>query len=580
MAITRRRLLSGIGSGAVTAVGLGRAGTSPAAAASGEVTAKSGAAVVARDAGARRKRYFPPRKPNIPPLYKRANRPNIVLILADDMGFSDAGCYGGDIDTPHIDSLSERGMLFTNATNEARCAPSRAAILTGLYPTQSGIGNMPGTVSKMREYRQYLRKDVLTVAEIVSRRGYATAHIGKWHVGHTHGSKPNQRGFDYAVKSPGGRSFWDEDWTVNGVSTTIAGYSTDVITRHAVEYVASQEDSSDPFFLNVAYTAPHWPLHHPDDEVVAKYRRRFANGWRASQRRRIRKQNEIGLFPRQVRLSTGRKLDRWKDANDPAWEIERMAVYAAQLETMDAGIGEILDELRRQGIDDDTVVIFASDNGGTREGVPVRTTPEGDQYGNVEGIMPGGPTVFQSYGTNWGTISNTPFAEHKVRVGEGGISNPLIISWPKRFKRPRKFHGNVNLIDITPTIASLSGADLQRRKFRRRNGVRVQYPSGMSLVTIFDGKPSKRFRNRVICWEHVGHRAVRTNRWKLIRDRDDRTWRLYDLKNDRSERVDVARQHMALARELYRAWSQWANWVNVGKYSRRRGNDYYVPHRW
>ncbi|UPK75394.1 sulfatase-like hydrolase/transferase [Nocardioidaceae bacterium SCSIO 66511] len=567
MAISRRRLLAGAGSSAVATLGQ-MSGSAPAAASSAPTRPP------------KPPKYFPPREPNVPPLYPRANKPNIVLILADDMGFSDAGCYGGDIDTPNIDSLATRGMLFTNATNEARCAPSRAALLTGLHPTQSGIGNMPGTVSTMREYQQYLRKDVLTVGEIVSRRGYATAHIGKWHVGNTHQSAPNDRGFDYSLVAPGGRSYWDDRWRVNGEPTTIAGYTTDIVTQRSVDYLASREGKQAPFFLNVAYKAPHWPLQHPDDATVAKYRDRFSTGWRASERRRVRKQREIGLFPGRVKLSTRRHLDPWKDVGDQAWETERMAVYAAQIETMDTGIGRILDELRRQGIDNDTVVIFASDNGGTREGVPIRTTPEGDQYGNVEGVMPGGPTVFQSYGPNWGTVSNTPFAEHKVWLGEGGISNPLIISWPDRFKRPRKFHGSINLFDITPTIASLAGADLRKPRFRRRNGVRVQYPSGMSLVTIFDGKAGRKFRDRVLCWEHVGHRAVRTKRWKLVRDRNDRRWRLYDLKNDRSERVDLAKQRPDVRRELLTAWKQWANWVNVGEYSRRNGKDHYVPHHW
>ena len=572
MAISRRRVLVGMGSGAATAftqvpVTAGAQGASTTAA--------------ARQASqARRKPFFPPRRPNIPPIYARANQPNIILILADDMGFSDAGCYGGDIDTPNIDSLAERGMLFTNATNEARCAPSRGSILTGLYPTQTGIGNMPGTISNMRQYQQYFRKDVMTVGEIASRAGYATAHIGKWHVGSSHGSAPNARGFDYSLESPRARSYWDEGWRRNGKPTKISGYATDVITQSSLDYLESRAEDTTAFFMYVAYKAPHWPLHHPDDAVVAKYRRRYRRGWWPAQRRRRLKQNEIGLFPRPVKLSTRRHLDRWKEAGDQAWETERMAVYAAQIETMDTGIGRILDELKRQGKRDDTVVIFASDNGGTREGVPVRTTPEGVQYGNVEGVMPGGPNVIQSYGANWGTISNTPFAEHKVRVGEGGISNPLIISWPRRFKRPRKCHLNVNLFDVTPTIVSLVGADLRQRKYRRRNGVRVQYPSGMSLVTVFDGKAPKKLRNRILCWEHVGHRTVRTRRWKLVKSRDEVAWRIYDIKNDRSERRNLARTRYRKAQQLYLAWTQWANWVKVGKYSRRRGNDYYVRHRW
>lgn len=572
MAISRRRVLAGMGSGAVTALT-----HTPTAA-----SAREGAAAeTARKAShAQRRHFFPPRKPNIPPIYARADHPNIILILADDMGFSDAGCYGGDIDTPHIDSLAERGMLFTNATNEARCAPSRAAILTGLYPTQAGVGNMPGTISTMREYQQYLRNDVLTVGEIASLSGYATAHTGKWHVGDAHGSAPSDRGFDYSLESPRARSYWDEGWRVNGEPTTIPGYSTDVITRSSVDFLAARAGEQRPFFLHVAYKAPHWPLHHPDDEIVEKYRRRYRRGWWPAQRRRRLKQDEIGLFPRPVKLSTRRHLDRWKQVGDRAWETERMAVYAAQVETMDTGIGRILDELDRQGKRDDTVVIFASDNGGTREGVPIRTTRDGVQYGNVEGVMPGGQQVMQSYGENWGTISNTPFAEHKVRVGEGGISNPLIISWPRRFKRPRKCHLNVNLVDVTPTIVSLMGADLRRRKYRRRNGVRVQYPSGMSLVTVFDGKAPKKLRNRVLCWEHVGHRTVRTKRWKLVKNHDEVAWRMYDIKNDRSERRNVIRKRRRKAHQLYRAWTQWANWVNVGKYSRRRGNDYYVRHRW
>lgn len=564
MSVSRRQLISGFG-------GLALSTASPL------VAVKASATPAARS---RKKKYFPPSEPSIPPIYQRADRPNIVLILADDLGFSDAGCYGGDIDTPHIDSLTERGMQFTNARNEARCAPTRASFLTGLYPTQAGIGNMPGTVSVMKQYQQYLRKNVLTVAEIASIQGYGTGHFGKWHVGHKHGSGPADRGFDHTAESPSSRSYWSTDWEVDGVTAQIEGYSTDVITRYAVEYVAAQASTAEPFLLSVAYTAPHFPLHHPDDEVVAKYRERYRDGWKAAQDRRLRKQNRIDLFKEKVPLSKGRDLDRWRDTNHRTWEVERMAVYAAQVETMDTGIGAILAELRRQGVYDNTVVIFASDNGGSSEDIKVRKTPDGVQYGNIEGLMPGGDDTVQSYGDNWATVSNTPFAEHKRRTGEGGVATPLIISWPERFKRPRTYHGHVNLIDVTPTVVSLIGADLAKRRFRYRDGVKVQYPSGLSLVSVFDREPSRKLRNRTVCWEHVGNRAVRMDHWKLVRSRDDDRWRLYDLRNDRSESHDVAARHPKVRRELHRAWKQWANWVNVGKYSWRNGEHHYAPHKW
>src|SRR5690606_28234710 len=196
-----------------------------------------------------------------------------------------------------------------------------------------------------KQYQQYLRKNVLTLGEIASIQGYATAHVGKWHIGRDHGSGPTQRGFAHAVESPSSRSYWSTGWAVDGVAAQLEGYATDLITRYAVDYVAAQAPAAQPFLLSVAYTAPHWPLHHPDDEVVAKYRKRYRGGWKAAQDRRLRNQRRQGLFKEHVALSKHRHLDRWKNTDHRAWEIERMAVYAAQVETMDTGIGAVLAEL-------------------------------------------------------------------------------------------------------------------------------------------------------------------------------------------------------------------------------------------
>ena len=413
-------------------------------------------------------------------------RPNIVLILADDMGFSDLGCYGSEIPTPNLDRLAAGGIRFTQMYNFARCCPSRAALLTGLNPHQAGIGHMTGGIPGPPEYQGFLRLDCVTVAQVLRDSGYRTGMSGKWHVGENPAepgapevSSPRRRGFDRVFGIAGGCGsyyFCENLWNDDEIVESEPGfYLTDAISDNAVRMIEESAALGRPFFQYVAYTAPHWPLHAPE-EAVARHVGKYRKGWDALRTARHEEMKGLGILDSRWKISPrDEDVPPWDDASDKEWEDLRMAVYAAQVEIMDQGIGRIVKRLESLGILDDTLVMFLSDNGGCAEyleedptlpghrsiEIPgAGTTPDGRRVrtGNYPSIAPGPDDTYLSYDVQWANVSNTPFRRHKRWVHEGGISTPFIVALAR--------HGRQAEPGARAGAAHRHHGDLHRRRGR------------------------------------------------------------------------------------------------------------------
>lgn len=509
-------------------------------------------------------------------------QPNIVLILADDLGYSDLGCYGGEIRTPNLDRLGRSGVRLTQFANTARCSPSRASLLTGLHPHQTGIGVLAGNGTP-GGYPGSLDDRCVTVAEVLADAGYATGMSGKWHLSgplwEPHESWPTRRGFaDFFGTLSGCGSYYDPATLFRGETDASAEtrdpdfFYTDAITEHAVEFIRGQAAAARPFLSYVAYTAPHWPLHAPEEDV-AGYDGVYAAGWDELRARRLDRLRAEGLLGAESALS-GRDPAQppWAVVPDQAWEARRMQVYAAQVERMDRGVGRILDQLAASGVLEDTLVVFLSDNGGCaeilplgdpeefrakRHIVPARTRDGGEmRVGNLPDVDPGPEHTYASYGPAWANLSNTPFRFYKRWVHEGGIATPFIVHWPAGdLVGGRIVRTPFQLTDVLPTLLDATGVAYPAR----RRGRAVPPPEGRSMLPALRGAPVP---DAWLFWEHLGNAAVRRGRWKLVREHAA-PWELYDLDADRSELTDLAGRHPALVSELAGAYRRWAERVGV-----------------
>lgn len=491
-------------------------------------------------------------------------QPNIVLILADDMGFSDLGCYGSEINTPNLDSMAQDGIRFTQMYNMARCCPTRASLLTGLYPHQTGVGHMTGDYG-VPEYQGYLNQNCATIAEVLKTNGYRTQISGKWHVGgnyplhHPESATPGddkhptplQRGFDhYWGTLTGAGSFFAPPTLMDGDTPVTVDrdnfYYTDEIANHATRMIEDSVTDGEPFFSYVAFTAPHWPLHAPEEDIE-KYRGVYDSGWDELRKSRHAKLKESGILDESWDMAPrDRDSISWEDAENQEWESLRMAVYAAQIDKLDQGVGKVLEALDSTGVRDNTLVIFLSDNGGCAEFLAEDTnkpdlmefdTPmwngERMKMGNLPEVDPGPADTFQSYDLAWANASNTPFRLHKRWVHEGGISTPAIISWPDQIKSGQLVTEPSHIVDIAATIYDVSGTD---------------YPEdvGGNILTQLEGhsfqdviKTGEWDRPTPIFWEHEGNRAVRDGDWKLVSE-GNTVWELYNMKEDRTELNDLS----------------------------------------
>ncbi len=519
-------------------------------------------------------------------------RPNIVLILADDLGFSDIGCYGGEIHTPHIDYLAANGIRFTCFYNTSRCCPTRAALLTGQYNHAAGIGHMTDD-EDLPGYRGYLTENTITLAELLKAAGYHTAMSGKWHVSNTTAQatataqmKWLSHQADHPLFSPlnqyptnrGFEKYWGNIWgvvdyfdpfsLVNGtepVQTVPAGYyHTDAINDTAVAYINEMSRSDKPFFLYVAETAPHWPLMAlPED--MDKYKNSYHEGWDSIRVRRYRRMLQMGIVDSLKSPLSPRVNNElaWKDNPDSAWDAAAMAVHAAMIDRMDQGIGRIIEALKKNGRLDNTLVIFLSDNGAspedcaaygpgfdrpgqTRNGRPI-------VYDRQKKLMPGTETTYASIGLRWANVANTPYRYAKAESYEGGIRTPMIVCWPAGITLPG---GSISrqtghVMDFMATFAELAKAKYPVVY----QGRSIAPTQGISMAPVFKGKP--RMIHAALFNEHFGARYVRYNGWKLVA-RNKEPWQLYHIETDETELHDLASQYPGKVAELEKKWNEWA----------------------
>ena len=502
-------------------------------------------------------------------------RPNIIVMMADDMGFSDLGCYGSEIHTPRIDSLAASGVRFTHFRNTARCCPSRASLLTGLYAHQAGVGHMVNPRPGLPGYLGDLNRSCVTLGEVMRGAGYQTMLSGKWHVTPNNGKKHNwplQRGFDRFFGIISGAASYYQPWTLTRDNEPIQPegadfYLTDAIGRNASTFIEDAARRPDPFFLYVGFTAPHWPLHAFESDIE-RYRGRYRQGWDALRAERHQRMVGMGLVDRKWGLTPrDEEVPAWKDAPNREWQQRRMEVYAAQVDRLDRNIGTILDTLHRSGQEDDTLVLLLADNGGCAEDLPpgrlnnnsANQTRDGRPMrpGNSPDILPGGEDTFGSYGIAWANASNTPFRRYKHWVHEGGIATPLIARWPRMIERHGALtHENGHIIDVMATCVDVSGA----RYPESFGGSRIHPMEGRSLVPAFHGR--KIARDDAFYWEHEGNRAVVDGRWKLV-SRYPNRWELYDLEADRSELHDLAGSDPARVERMTGRYGRWAARSNV-----------------
>lgn len=527
-----------------------------------------------------------------------AEKPNVIVILSDDMGFSDLGCYGGEIRTPNLDRLAANGLRFTQFYNMARCCPTRAALMTGLYPHQAGVGHMTNDGGQ-DGYRGDLNRQCVTIAETLHPAGYRNYMVGKWHVARhiqPDGPKhnwPMQRGFDrYYGTIVGAGSFFDPAGLCRD-NTMIPPlndpdyqpkeyYYTQALSDHARRFVVDhqRDHAGEPFFMYMAYTAAHWPMHALEEDIN-RQRGRYDAGYDAIRQARFAKARELGLIDPAWKL-TSTKGD-WDKTKDKEWEIRCMEVYAAMIESMDRGIGEVVEELRRLGQLDNTLILFMQDNGGCAENtgrqpdvergskptvpaiaadqvvLPVQPKQTRDGWPMLTGrkVMPGPRDTYIAYGEGWANVSNTPFREYKHWVHEGGISTPLIAHWPKGIASKGELrHQPSHLIDIMATCVDISGAKYPGE----HAGEKITPLEGRSLVPAFGNGTIER---DAIYWEHEGNRAIRIGDWKLVAKGPAAPWELYDMKADRTETTDLSARQPERVREMIAKWESWAHRTKV-----------------
>jgi len=525
------------------------------------------------------------------------DRPNIVLILADDLGYSDLGCYGGEIQTPNLDYLAANGLRFRHFYNTSRCCPSRASLLTGLYNQQAGIGEMT-TARTEPGYRGYITENTVTLAEVLKDAGYHTAMSGKWHVSNTveqstpaeqlkwlnHQAShpyfspveqyPVNRGFEkYYGNIFGVVDYFDPFSLVNGTTPveTVPKdyYHTDAINDTAVSYVKALSKEDKPFFLYVAHTAPHWPLQAlPED--IKKYEQTYKGGWDAIREARYKRMVAQGLIdPKTTPLSPRMNAQlSWDKNPDKEWDARAMAVHAAMVDRMDQGIGRLIQTLRETGKLDNTIIIFLSDNGASPENC-MRYGPGFDRPGQTrdgkeisypvkKDVLPGPQTTFASIGERWANVVNTPYQYAKAQSYEGGVRTPMIAYWPKGIKAKGTFADQLgHVMDFMPTFLNVAKASYPQTY----KGHAITPSTGVSLLPAFEGK--KAAGHDVLYNEHFNARYVRDGDWKLVSLSGDSTWHLYRINQDETELNDLAAQHPDVVTRMSAQWRQWANTHNV-----------------
>jgi arylsulfatase len=503
-------------------------------------------------------------------------RPNVVVVVVDDMGWSDIAPFGSEIATPNLDALAARGVRFTQFYATPRCSPTRASLLTGLYSHQAGMGHLDtvirrgslGTTGRLNDRS-------VTIAEVLRDAGYFTAMSGKWHLGQNNGSPPWDRGFERSLSlRAGGMYFPNQHYTggdnplasraqeplyLNGTATPrdapvfgSSWYATYLWTAFGLRFIDEARQADKPFFLYLPFNAPHFPLMAPA-ELIAKNRGTYRAGWDRMRRARYRRQVRMGLIDAKWPLSP-------REPDTPSWDSlsdqqkdrfdHQMAIYAAMIEAVDTAVGTLVKGLEARGALDNTLIFFISDNGANAEAGP---------GGRFNGNPPGGPDSDLYLGMNWAAVSATPFRRFKHFTHEGGISSPLIVSWPRGIA-PNRLGAidrqPAHVIDIMATVAAATGAAYPTE----HKGHAIQPMEGVSLRAALDGRPLN--RTQPIFWEHEGNRAVRSGNWKIVSVYPE-PWELYDIAADRVERINLAARRPDIVKRLSDEWDAWATRTNV-----------------
>ena len=537
-----------------------------------------------------------------------APRPNIILIMSDDMGYSDIGCYGGEINTPNLDALAAGGLRFTQFYNTARCCPTRASLITGLHPHQAGVGHMMEDRGN-EAYQGDLNQNCMSIAEVLKTAGYSAFMTGKWHVTPLKPTRENpdkknwplQRGFDrFFGTIHGAGSFYDPNTLTSGnefIAPSDDFYYTQAISDTAVKYI--QEHTADnPFFMYITYTAAHWPMHAlPED--IEKYKGKYDKGWDELRKERYQRMIEMGLIKPEWSLSEAYPETPWENEKLKDWHAACMEVYAAMIDNMDQGIGRIIQTLKDKGELDNTLIFFLQDNGACAETygfnrsgddtikvnpLEIKPYPPGYLQTDMEplqtrdgrpvrvgyGVYPGPADTYVGYDKSWANASNTPFRMFKHWTNEGGISTPLIVHWPLGFKAKNEFRWQPGqLPDIMATCIDVAGANYPEIF----NGNKIIPFEGTSLQPAFG---NKELPNHTLFWEHEGNRAIRKGKWKLVSEAwfwpmmldsinvlPIEKWELYDLESDRTEQYNLAAENQELVKEMGAEWQQWAERVGA-----------------
>lgn len=491
------------------------------------------------------------------------SRPNVIVILVDDMGWSDIGCYGGEISTPNLDRLAANGLRYSQFYNTGRCSPTRASLLTGHYPHQAGMGHLDGmAIPGSLAFQGKIADTSATLAEVLQSAGYFTAMSGKWHIGQHRGTAPWQRGFMRSLNLKAGGLFFPNQGGKRGAQPLFLNgeeksrtdplfgddwYSTYLFTDWGLKFIDEAIEEEKPFFLYLAHPAPHFPLMAPADDI-ARYRGKYMAGWDKLRVARRDRQIEMGLIDASWPMSP-------REDDTPAWdslprsEQERydhmMAIYAAMVDTMDQSVGTLVDGLKQRGQLDNTLILFMSDNGGNAEsGIP----------GRYIGDNPGDPDSNVFIGQCWAGLNNTPFRKYKHHVHEGGSSTPLIAHWPEAIAK--RLNGQIDpqpghLVDVMATLVDICDADYPTQL----NGHQIEAMQGVSLKPSFKGKPLA--RKEPIFFQHEGNRAVRDGKWKLVAFHE-KEWKLYNMDTDRTELNDLSERHPEKVSSMSAQFAVWA----------------------
>ena len=510
---------------------------------------------------------------------EKAKLPNIIMIVADDLGFADLGCYGGEINTPNLDKIAVEGMRFKQFFNCAVCNVSRVAMMTGVHPRFKG--------------GRLLKNNMLTIAEVLKNAGYATAMSGKWHLG-GEPTRPIDRGFDeYYGSMIGAVNLFDpsapdppfvshsgpKDPFVHNAtpikSVSENYYVTDAITDHSIEQIKKFAKEEKPFFLHLAHFAPHYPMQAPPEDI-AKYRGKYDEGYLALRERRQRKMVQLGIIDKKWGLPTPDKklgnwrydlaVDAWDSIGDKQWEIQKMEVYAAMVDRMDQNIGRLMKTLKETGIDENTLIVFFSDNGGCASDISSDASNYDAYRAYNKGKNIGAKDSYVLCGPGWATAQSSPFRRYKTWTYEGGITTPMIVRWKGKIK-PNSITNEIgHLIDLLPTFMEISGAGYPAKN----KGTNTLPIEGVSLMSVLRGKKHKQARE--LGWFLYGSRAYRVGKWKLVWGVTSKKWELYDMEADRTEVSDLSAKYPEMVKKLSDGWQNWAERSEIP--ADQRADDY------